>query len=75
VGNQKLTASPVGSNGQLITGTSPDGTQSLSVLYFTEGNAASAIEFAGPAADPVPADLVTEIGQKQDALIKSQLGG
>ena len=48
--------------------------QSLSVLYITEGNAASTIEFAGPAADPAPSDLVIEMGQKQDALIKSQLG-
>ena len=74
IANQKLASAAVGSGGQLITGTSPDGTQSLSVLYFTEGNAASAIQFAGPAADPVPSDLVIEMGQKQDALIKSQLG-
>lgn len=74
IANQKLVAAPVGASGQLISGTSPDGTQSLSVLYFTEGNAASAIEFAGPTGDPVPSDLVTEIGQKQDALIKGQLG-
>ena len=74
IANQKLASAAVGSGGQLITGTSPDGTQSLSVLYFTEGNAASAIQFAGPAADPVPSDLVIEMGQKQDALIKSQFG-
>jgi len=74
IGNQKLTSAAVGSGARLITGTSSDGTQSVSVLYFTEGNAASAIEFAGPAGDPVPSDLVIEMGQKQDALIKSQLG-
>ena len=32
------------------------------------------VEFSGPVGDPVPNDLVTEFGQKQDALIKSQLG-
>jgi hypothetical protein len=74
VTNSKTVAVPVGQNGQLITGKSPDGTRSLSVLYFTEGNAASSLEFSGPAGDPVPNDLVTEFGQKQDALIKSQLG-
>ncbi|GAY15880.1 hypothetical protein [Mycobacterium sp. shizuoka-1] len=74
VTNSKSVSVPVGTNGQLITGMSPDGTRSLSVLYFTEGNAASALEFSGPAGDPVPADLVTEFGQQQDALIKSQLG-
>ena len=74
IGNQKLTSAAVGSGARLITGTSSDGTQSVSVLYFTEGNAASSIQFAGPAADPAPSDLVIEMGQKQDALIKSQLG-
>lgn len=74
IANQKLVSAPVGSGGQLISGTSPDGTRSLSVLYFTEGNAASTIEFAGPSADPAPSDLVIEMGQKQDALIKSRLG-
>lgn len=74
VANSKTVSVPVGTNGQLITGTSPDGTRSLSVLYFTEGNAASSLEFTGPAGDPVPQDLVVEFGQKQDALIKSQLG-
>ncbi len=74
VGNQKTVSVPVGSGGQLVTGTSPDGTRSVSVLYFTEGNAASSIEFTGPEGDPVPSDLVIEMGQQQDALIKSQLG-
>jgi hypothetical protein len=74
IANQKLASAAVGSGGQLITGTSPDGSQSLSVLYFTEGSAASSIQFAGPAADPAPSDLVIEMGQEQDALIKSQLG-
>lgn len=74
VAGQKSVAVPVGQGGKLITGTSPDGKQSLSVLYFTEGNAASSLEFAGPANDPVPSDLVVDMGQKQDELIKSQLG-
>ena len=74
VTDSKTTSVPVGQNGQLIAGKSPDGTRSLSVLYFTEGNSASALEFSGPAADPVPNDLVVEFGKQQDALIKSQLG-
>ncbi|MBI3690755.1 MAG: hypothetical protein HY239_08910 [Mycolicibacterium aromaticivorans] len=40
----------------------------------TQGNAASSLEFSGPVADPAPNDLVIDFGQKQDALIKSQLG-
>lgn len=75
VTNQKSVSAPVGQGGQLITGTSPDGTRSLVVLYFTQGNAASSLEFSGPVADPAPSDLVVELGQKQDELIRSQLGG
>lgn len=74
VAGQKSVSVPVGQGGKLVTGTSPDGKQSLSVLYFTEGNAASSLEFVGPASDPVPSDLVVDMGQKQDSLIKSQLG-
>ncbi|MBB3603916.1 hypothetical protein FHT40_003577 [Mycolicibacterium sp. BK556] len=74
VADSKTVSVPVGTNGQLISGKSPDGTRSLSVLYFTEGNAASSLEFTGPAGDPVPQDLVVEFGKQQDALIKSQLG-
>jgi len=64
----------VGTDGQLTTGTSSDG-RSLGVLTFTQGNAASTIEFEGAANDPVPVDLVEDLGQAQLALIKSQLGG
>ncbi|WP_163750998.1 hypothetical protein [Mycolicibacterium helvum] len=74
VANSKTVSVPVGQNGQLISGKTPDGTKSLSVLYFTQGNAASALEFTGPVGDPVPLDLVTDFGKQQDALIKSQLG-
>ena len=74
VGNQKIVSVPVGSGGQLVTGTTPDGKRSLSILYFTEGNAASSIEFTGPIGDPAPSDLVLDMGHQQDALIKSQLG-
>ncbi len=49
---------------------SPDGSQSVTMLTFTEGNAATTIEFDGPPADPVPTDMALEFGQKQDAAIK-----
>jgi hypothetical protein len=47
----------------------PDGVQSVTVLTFAEGNAATTIEFDGPATDPAPADFVVELGQKQAAAI------
>jgi hypothetical protein len=54
----------------MLSGTSPDGTQSVTVLTFTQGNAAATIEFDGPPNDPVPADMVIELGQKQDTAIR-----
>ena len=74
IANQKTQSVPVGTGGQLVSGTSPDGSKSVSVLYFTQGNAASTIEFSGPANDPAPSDGVIEMGQQQVATIKSQLG-
>lgn len=64
----------VGTDGQLTTGMSADG-RSLGLLTFTQGNTASTIEFESAANDPVPVDLVENLGQAQLAQIKSQLGG
>lgn len=71
VANQQSQPVDVGTGGTMVTGTSPDGTESVAVLTFTEGNTATTIEFEGPANDPAPADLVTELGQKQAAAIKT----
>jgi hypothetical protein len=60
----------VGSGGTMLTGTSPDGSKSVTVLSFAEGNAATTIEFDGAARDPAPADLVLELGRKQDTAIR-----
>ncbi|MGI9125271.1 MAG: hypothetical protein ACR2JM_11055 [Mycobacterium sp.] len=75
IASPKTEAVDVGTGGQLISGTSANGAQSVSLLSFTQGNAASTIQFAGPANDPVPTDLVVQLGQAQDGLIKSRLGG
>jgi hypothetical protein len=73
VANAKTQPESVGTGGTLLTGSSPDGTKSVSVLLFTQGNAATTIEFEGPSNDPVPADIVTEFGQRQDTAIKNGL--
>jgi hypothetical protein len=49
---------------------SPDGSKSVTVLSFAQGNAATTIEFDGAPKDPAPADLVLELGQKQDTAIR-----
>jgi hypothetical protein len=71
VANGKTQPTAVGSDGMTVSGLSPDGSKSVTVLTFAEGNAATSIEFDGPPKDPVPMDLVVEYGQKQDAAIKA----
>ncbi|MDT5325108.1 MAG: hypothetical protein QOF25_2260 [Mycobacterium sp.] len=73
VTNGKTQPAAVGTGGTVVTGTSPDGTKSVSLLMFTEGNAAGSIEFEGPKNDSVPLDLVVDYGQKQDTAIKDSL--
>jgi hypothetical protein len=64
---------PVGTGGSIVSGNSPDGTKSVTVLTFTEGDTYTSVEFDGPANDPVPVDLVTDYGQKQAAVIRDAL--
>lgn len=74
VTNQTSQPVPVGTGGTFLTGTSPNGTQAVGVLLFTQGNAAVEVEFDGPPNDPVPVDLVTQYGQDQVNAINAQLG-
>jgi hypothetical protein len=74
VANQQSQPAAVGSGGTMVTGTSPDGTESVTILTFTQGNAAATIEFDGPPNDPAPADMVLEYGQKQDTAIRDWQG-
>ena len=73
VANAQTQPAAVGTGGTMVSGTSPDGTQSVTVLTFTQGNTATTIEFDGPPNDPVPADMVIELGQKQDTAIRDWL--
>jgi len=63
----------VGSNGSMISGTTPDNSQALTVLLFTEGKALVKLEFAGAANDPIDAAVATDIGRKQDTAVKNGL--
>lgn len=62
--------SPVGTGGTVVTGTSPDGTKSVTVLLFTEGAALARIEFDGVPGEPAARDVVTNVGQKQDIALR-----
>ena len=63
----------VGSNGAMISGTSPDNSQAVTVLLFSEGKALVNLEFDSAPNDPMDPGVATDIGRKQDAAIKSGL--
>jgi hypothetical protein len=65
----------VGTGGTIVSGTSPDGSKSVTVVLFTEGKAFVTLEFDGKPDDPVPPDFATSIGEKQDSAIKAGLPG
>lgn len=64
----------VGSDGTMISGTSQDNSQAISVLLFTEGKALVNLEFDSAPDDPIDAGVATDIGRKQDAAIKNGMG-
>jgi hypothetical protein len=45
----------------------------VTVLLFTEGKGFTTVEFDSAPDDPVPPEIVTDIGQKQDDAIKNGL--
>ncbi|EHB58706.1 hypothetical protein MycrhDRAFT_1142 [Mycolicibacterium rhodesiae JS60] len=55
----------VGTGGTVVSGNSPDGAKSVTVLLFTQGSALARIEFDGLPGQPAAADFVTNVGQKQ----------
>jgi hypothetical protein len=70
VANGKTDPAAVGSGGTMLSGMSPDGSRSVTVLSFAQGNTATTIEFEGAPNDPAPSDLVLELGRKQDTAIQ-----
>jgi hypothetical protein len=71
--NAKTDPAPVGTGGTIVAGSSPDGSKAVSVLLFTEGKAASTVEFDGSPKDPAPTDAIVEYGQQLDNAIKKGL--
>jgi hypothetical protein len=65
----------VGVGGVTIEGLSEDRSKGVTVLLFTEGKALVTLEFDGPPEMLAPIDFVTEVGQKQDDVVKKGLGG
>ena len=59
----------------MVSGTSPDGSKAVTVLLFTEGRAVVRLEFDSATGDPMPAQVVTDVGKKQDIAIRTGLPG
>ncbi|MBO0678317.1 hypothetical protein JRC04_12670 [Mycolicibacterium sp. S2-37] len=66
---------PIGSDGTVVNGTSPDGGRSVVGLFFTEANTFTTISFDSQPGDlnPPPPDFVDQIGNKQLAAIQEGL--
>ncbi len=65
----------VGVGGSTVSGLSPDHSKGITVLVFTENKALVTLEFDGPSYALAPPEFITDVGQKQDELIKKALGG
>lgn len=65
----------VGVGGSTVSGLSPDHSKGVTVLLFTENKALVTLEFDGPSYALAPPEFITDVGQKQDELIKKALGG
>lgn len=65
----------VGANGVVVSGASPDNTQAMTVLLFTEGKAFVTLEFDSAPNDPFDPAATLDIARKQDAAIKKGLPG
>lgn len=65
----------VGTSGTMLMGNAMDGSKGITVLLFTEGRALVTMEFDGPSDTLAPADFVTDLGQKQDSVLKTRLSG
>lgn len=67
------TATPVqlGDGGTVVSGTQNG--KASTVLVFQQGKALVVMQFDSAPDDPVPADLITAVGQKQADAIKSGL--
>ncbi|GAB1813535.1 hypothetical protein [Mycobacterium sp. MUNTM1] len=77
--NGKVTGSwqplAVGAHGVTISGASPDNSQAMTVLVFTEGKALISLEFDSAPTDPIDPGVALDVARKQDAAVKAGLPG
>lgn len=61
---------PVGSDGTIITGISPDGAKAVTLLMFTEGRALVRLEFDSAPGQPASPQVVTSVGTMQEIALR-----
>jgi hypothetical protein len=64
---------PVGTDGTVVSGTSPDGAKDVTVLLFTEGPAVTRMDFGSAPGKPASPEVVQDVGVKQDIALRGGL--
>ncbi len=64
---------PVGADGTMAVGTSPDGTKSATLLVFTQGPALVRLEFQSALGDATTDEFVINIGKMQQIALRTGL--
>jgi hypothetical protein len=72
VANGQTQPAAVGSGGTIVSGMSPDGTKSVTVLTFTQGNAAATIESDGP--PEIPHRPTSSWSSARSRTLRSRIG-
>jgi hypothetical protein len=67
------TSQPVGDEAVSVAGTSRDGSQAATALLFRSGRAIVRIDFYSLPGHPTPADVIVDIGQKQNIALRTGL--
>ena len=74
-GGRPQPSPPVGTGGTVVSGTAPDGSKAVTVLLFTQDRAVVRLEFGSAPGDPMPPQVVTDVGTKQEIAIRTGLAG
>jgi hypothetical protein len=64
---------PVGSNGTIAVGTSPDGSKAATLLLFTEGPALARLDFQSALGDVTTDQYVINVGKMQQIALRTGL--
>jgi hypothetical protein len=64
---------PVGADGTMIVGTSPDGVKAATVLLFTHGPALVRLQFESAPGDATTDDFVINVGKMQQIALRAGL--